>query len=118
MALTINSWSFDQAVYTSGQTITLTVNYTPDTTGGTVDTAADITVTVTDASNTATQASTTDPNTAFPQFTVQSGSPETAEPTTVTVTDDRSTPGAWTLVSNTLTTAAPFTGVAVLTSVA
>ena len=118
MALTINSWSFDQAVYTSGQTITLTVNYTPDTTGGLVATVSDVTVTVTDADNTATQASTSEAGTAFPQFTVDSGSPESAEPTTVTVTDDRATPGAWTLVSNTLSAAAPFTGVAVLTSVA
>jgi hypothetical protein len=117
MALIINSWSFDQPSYTTGQTITLTVNYTPDTTGGTVTTVSDVTVTVSDASNTATQAS--DPtNGGFPQFTVDSGTPETAEPTTVTVTDDRATPGTWTLVSNTLSDAAPFTGVAVLTSVA
>jgi hypothetical protein len=117
MALTINSWGFDQDVYTSGQTITLTVNYTPDTTGGVVATVSDVTVTVSDADNTVTQASDAT-NAGFPQFTVDSGAPETAEPTTVTVTDDRSTPGAWTLVSNTLSTAAPFTGVAVLTSVA
>lgn len=118
MALTINSWSFDQPVYTSGQTITLTVNYTPDTTGGVVDTASDITVTVSDAANTVTQSSSAAEAGAFPQFTVESGAPETAEPTTVTVTDDRATPGAWTLVSNTLSDASPFTGVAVLTSVA
>jgi hypothetical protein len=117
MSLTINSWAFDQDVYTTGQTITLTVDYTPDTTGGLVATVSDITVTVTDADNTATQASVPSPS-AFPQFTVDSGAPEAAEPTTVTVTDDRATPGTWTLVSNTLTDAAPFTGTAVLTSVA
>jgi hypothetical protein len=108
MSLTINSWAFDQDVYTTGQTITLTVDYTPDTTGGLVATVSDIT---------ATQASVPSPS-AFPQFTVDSGAPEAAEPTTVTVTDDRATPGTWTLVSNTLTDAAPFTGTAVLTSVA
>jgi hypothetical protein len=117
MALTINSWSFDQTVYTSGQTITLTVNYTPDTTGGVIATTNDITVTITDAANSVTQTSSASEG-GFPQFTVDSGSPEAPEPTTVTVTDDRTTPGTWTLVSNTLSAAAPFTGVAVLTSVA
>jgi hypothetical protein len=117
MALTINSWSFDQGVYTTGQTITLTVNYTPDTTGGTVATVSDVTVTASDADNTVTQTSSS-ADASFPQFTVDSGSPETAEQATVTVADDRSTPGAWVLVSNTVSDAAPFTGVAVLTSVA
>jgi hypothetical protein len=117
MALTINSWTFDQTVYTSGQTITLTVNYTPDTTGGVVATTNDITVTITDAANTVSQESAANQG-SFPQFTVDSGSPEAPEPTTVTVSDDRTTPGTWTLVSNTLSAVAPFTGVAVLTSVA
>ena len=118
MALTINSWSFDQNLYTTGQTVTLTVDYTSDTTGGTTDTVSDVTVTISDSTNTTTQASAPDGAAPFPQFTVQSGSAESPLPTTVTVTDDRATPGTWTLVSNTQTTAAPFTGVAVLTSVA
>src|SRR3984957_15429814 len=100
MALTINSWSFDQAVYTSGQTITLTVNYTPDTTGGLFATVSDVTVTVTDADNTVTQASTSEAGTAFPQFTVDSGSPEPAEPASGTVADSLATTVGSTLASS------------------
>jgi hypothetical protein len=116
MSLMINSWSFDQPSYTTGQTITLTVDYTPDTTGGTVITVSDITVTATDASNTATAVSTAG-NSDFPAFTVDSGSPETAVEATLTVTDNRTPPGTWTLVSNILSDS-PFAGVAVFTSVA
>lgn len=114
MALTITSWSFDQPVYTTGATITLTINY--DSTDATAaDVASAVTVTVTDSAGTATQASDTSGN--FPEFTVTGTS--TVEPTTVAVSDNRTPAGAWTEVSNVLSgTAAPFTGVAVFTSVA
>jgi hypothetical protein len=115
MSLVINSWSFDQPVYTTGSTITLTVDYTStDTTSTPADTAFNVTVTVADSADSVTN--TSDGSVAFPMFTTSTPGAESADPTTVTVTDNR--PGTWTLVSNTLSAAAPFTGVAVLTSVA
>lgn len=117
MSLVINSWSFDQPVYTTGSTITLTVDYTStDTTSTPTDTAFNVTVTVADSADSVTN--TSDGSVAFPMFTTSAPGTETADPTTLTVTDNRATPGTWTLVSNTLSDAAPFTGVAVLTSVA
>jgi hypothetical protein len=114
MALTITSWSFDQPVYNAGATITLTINYnSTDATASDVSSA--VTVTVTDAAGTATQSS--DTSGSFPEFTVAGAA--TVEPTTVSVSDNRAVPGVWTEVSNTLSgTEAPFTGVAVFTSVA
>jgi hypothetical protein len=114
MALTITSWSFDQPVYNTGAAITLTINY--DSTDATAsDVASAVTVTVTDSAGTATQSSDASGN--FPEFTVAGAS--TVEPTTVAVSDNRPTPGVWTEVSNVLSgTVAPFTGVAVFTSVA
>jgi hypothetical protein len=117
MSLTINSWSFDQPVYAPGATITLTVNYTStDVTSTPSDTAANITVTVSDSADSAVV--TSDGSAAFPMLNTSAPGAETVDPTTVSVTDSRPTPGTWTLVSNTLADAAPFTGVAVLTSVA
>jgi hypothetical protein len=118
MALDITSWSFDEPVYNSGDTITLTINYTStDSTGGTEAVVSAVTVTVTDSAGDATQVS--DGGVNFPNFTVGSTTSAVVDPTTVAVTDNRSTPGTWTEVSNNLSgTEAPFTGVAVFTSVA
>jgi hypothetical protein len=114
VALTITSWAFDQPVYNTGAPITLTINY--DSTDATASAIASaVTVTVTDSAGTATQSS--DVSGSFPEFTVAGAS--TVEPTTIAVIDNRSPAGAWTEVSNILTgTEAPFTGVAVFTSVA
>src|SRR5690242_3535459 len=107
MALSITSMTFDQGVYSPGSTITLTVDYTSDdsTVGDTEFQAA---VTVADAANTAS---------ASAPFMVATGEP-VVMPTTVTATDNRTPAGTWTLASNDLTGTGPFTGVAVLTSVA
>lgn len=114
MALDITSWSFDQPVYNSGAAITLTINYT-STDAAVADVSSAVTVTVTDADNNAAQ--TSDGSGNFPNLEVAGAA--TVEATTVTVSDDRSPAGVWTEVSNVLSgTAAPFTGVAVFTSVA
>jgi hypothetical protein len=115
MALTISGWAFDQPVYNPGATITLTIDYT-STDSSAANVSSAVTVTVSDAvSGAVTQAS--DGSVSFPDFATAGA--VTADPTTVSVSDNRPTPGTWTQVSNTLSgTAAPFTGVAVLTSVA
>jgi hypothetical protein len=114
VALAITSWSFDQAVYNSGDTITLTIDYTStDFTASDVSSA--VTVSVTDSAGTASQ--TSDGSASFPEFSTAGAA--TVDPTTVSVSDNRLTPGVWTEVSNTVSgSAAPFTGVAVFTSVA
>ncbi len=120
MSLSIASFSFDQAAYTTGETITLTVNYTTtDAVGGSTSTAYSATATVADSTNTASAVSTTG-NTDFPFFTVTTGSgTPSADTTTVSATDNRTPAGTWSVVSNTVTgSASPWTGVAVLTSVA
>jgi hypothetical protein len=114
MALDITSWSFDQPVYNSGATITLTINYT-STDVSVADVTSVVTVTVTDADSNVSQTSDSSGN--FPNLEVAGAS--TVEATTVGVSDNRSPVGVWTEVSNVLSgTAAPFTGVAVFTSVA
>lgn len=117
MALTITNWAFDQPVYTSGQMITLTINYTStDFTGGGEPVSSTVTVTVTDEAGDATQ--TSDDSGNFPGFSVN-GSVVVVDPTTAEVTDDRTPPGTWTEVSNVLTgDASPYTGVAVFTTTA
>jgi len=114
MALTITSWVFDQPVYNPGATITLTVNYT-STDGTSANVSSGVMVTVTDSAGSATE--TSDGSVNFPDFATAGA--VTADPTTVSVSDNRTPAGAWTQVSNTLSgSAAPFTGVAVFTSVA
>lgn len=115
MSLTITGWSFDQSVYNPGAVVTLTIDYT-STDSSAADVSSAVTVTVSDATSGAvTQAS--NGSVAFPDFTTAGAA--SADPTTVTVSDNRPTPGTWTQVSNTLSgTAAPFSGVAVFTSVA
>jgi hypothetical protein len=115
MSLTITGWSFDQAVYNPGATITLTIDYT-STDSSAADVSSAVTVTVSDATSGAvTQAS--NGSVAFPDFTTAGA--ESADPTTVTVSDNRSPAGTWNQVSNVLSgSAAPFSGVAVFTSVA
>jgi hypothetical protein len=116
VALTFTSFSFDQPEYNPGQTITLTVDYTSTDLAAASDVTSAVTVTLTDAAGTLAQAS--DGSASFPQFTVATPA-DTAQPVTVTATDNRTAPGTWALVSSTLSgTAAPFTGVAVLTSTA
>lgn len=106
MALNISSATFDKTVYNPGDVVTLTVGYTTDD-SSTVDSTFNAAVTV---SNSADTASVTAP------FEV-SGAVQML-PVTVSVSDDRSPAGAWSVVSNTVTGAGPWDGVAVLTSVA
>lgn len=117
MSLAFTSFTFDQPEYNPGQTITLSVVYTTTDLAAATTVTSAVTAVLTDAtSGSVSQAS--DGSASFPNFVVSnpSGSPE---PVDVTVTDDRTTPGTWTLVSNTVAgTAAPFTGTAVLTSTA
>lgn len=110
MALTFTSLTFDQASYAPGQAITLTVDYTSTDEAPASSVTNAVTVALADAaSGSVTQSQ---------DFTVSTPANE-AEPVTVSATDDRSTPGTWTLVSSALTgTAPPFSGTAVLTSAA
>jgi hypothetical protein len=106
-SLVINSMTFDQSVYNPGSTITLTVNYTSD----------DFTAAAVSSTATATAADSDVSVNQSAAFSVANG-PDTMLPVTVTVTDNRATPGTWTLVSDTVSGSGPWTGVAVLTSVA
>jgi len=107
MALTIQSLNFDKTLYVTGDTIHLTVDYTStDVVSGSAITSA-VAVTVSDTASTASTSS---------NFSVNDG-PPTAEPTTVSATDNRTAPGVWSVSSNVVSGTAPtFTGVAVLTS--
>jgi hypothetical protein len=107
MSLSITSATFDQAVYDPGDTITLTVDYS-STDSAPADVISTVTVTATDASGTATSPAT---------LTVAGGSQQ-AEPVTVSASDSRVPSGTWTVISNTVSGTGPFTGVAVLTSLA
>lgn len=112
--LAFTSFAFDQATYTPGQAVTLTVSYTSDDLDPGTSVSTAVSVALSDTGNTVSQSS--DGSAAFPGFTTvtASGAPL---PVTVTVSDPR--PGTWTLVSNSFSgDAAPFTGTAVLTSVA
>ena len=112
--LTISGFTFDKDVYNPGDPVQLTVSYTSDDLDPGTSVANVITVAVSDAANTVSQSS--DGTATFPDLTVEtpSGSPQA---TSVSATDPR--PGTWTLVSNAFSgDAAPFTGTAVLTSVA
>jgi len=117
MSLAFTSFAFDQPEYAPGAVITLTVEYSSSDLEAASSVASAVTASLSDStSGTVTQAS--DGSAAFPDFTVSTPA-STAEPVTVSATDNRTAPGTWTLVSNTLSgTAAPFTGVAVLTSTA
>jgi hypothetical protein len=108
MSLSITSLTFDKSAYNPGDVITLTVDYTSDDATSGAESVFNASVTITDAVNTATGSA--------PLTVDATGA---AQPTTVSASDDRSPSGTWTLVSNDLTgTAAPFAGVAVLTSAA
>lgn len=114
MSLTFSSFNFDKPLYNQDDPINLTVTYTSDDldSGTTVTTA--VSVALSDVSNTATQVS--DGSAAFPEFSVEtpSGAPQAVS---VTATDPR--PGTWILVSNSFAgDSAPFTGTALLSSVA
>ena len=117
MSLAFVSFAFDAPEYNPGQAINLTVNYTSSDLASAASVASAVTVTLTDAASGAvTQASDTSGN--FPDLTVTAPSAG-AQPTSVSASDSRATPGTWTLVSNTISgDAAPFTGVAVLSSTA
>jgi hypothetical protein len=107
--LTIGTMSFDKSLYNPGDTITFTVNYTSTDFTGTPNQNFEATATVSDT------VSTTSSSLGF----AVAGTGETVLPTTVSATDNRPTPGTWTLVSNVISGTAPtWTGVAVLTSVA
>jgi len=110
MALSITSINFDKAVYNSGDTITATVVYTSTDSAAAPDLSSVLTVTVADAA----------PSTVSQDATFAvAGSGATPLPTTVSALDNRVPQGVWTLVSNDLSgTASPWTGSAVLTSVA
>ena len=114
MALTITGWTFDQPVYNPGATITLTVNYS--STDETIsNVSSSVLVTMTDSAGSASQ--TSDGSVNFPDFATAGA--VTADPTTVSVSDNRSPAGTWTEVSNTLSgTVSPFAGVAIFSSVA
>lgn len=105
-SLSITSLSFDKAAYNPGDIITLTVDYTTDDSTAAA-TSFETAVTATDADGTATQSG---------PFTVN-GAAEPM-PVTVTATDNRPSPGTWTLASNVVTGTGPWSGIAVLTSVA
>jgi hypothetical protein len=117
MSLSIMSWSFDKGLYNPGDTMTLTVNYTTtDTTGGQGDVAFPITVALSDASSSVSLTSTGAID--FPDFTLNEGA-VSPQLTTVSVSDARTPPGTWALVSNTISTSvSPYPGTAVFTSVA
>ena len=116
MSLSFTNWSFDQASYVPGSTITLTVNYSSDDLVPDVDVVSAVTVAISDAAGTASQSSDTSGN--FPSFTVAPVS-DTPQPTTVVASDTQTPPGVWTLVSNTFSgSVAPFAGIAILSGVA
>jgi hypothetical protein len=98
--------SFDQSVYNPGAVITLTVDYTTDDSTGGGNIVSEVTAVVSDSENSASSTG---------SFTVDSG-PATPLPITVTASDNRPSPGTWTLTSNDVTGSGPWTGVAVLTS--
>jgi uncharacterized protein YfaS (alpha-2-macroglobulin family) len=106
MSLAITSMTFDQAVYNPGDTITLTVIYT-STDAASSDVGSTVTATVTDASTSASQSGT---------LTVAAAG--AMLPVTAAATDTRTPSGTWTLASDTVTGSNPWTGTAVLTSVA
>jgi hypothetical protein len=117
MSLAFISFSFDQPSYSPGQTINLTVVYTSTDLAAASSVASAVSVTLNDsASGSVAQAS--DGSAAFPMFATAIPA-DSAQPVTVSATDNRATPGAWAVVSNSLAgDAAPFTGTAVLTSTA
>lgn len=117
MSLAFTSFAFDKAVYNPGDAITLTVVFTSDDVVPAASVASAVSVTLSDdASGSVTQ--TSDGSAAFPDFSVETVS-DTAQPVNVSATDTRTPSGTWTVQSNSFAgTAAPFTGTAVLTSVA
>lgn len=114
MALSFTSWSFDAVSYAPGATVTLTVGYTSTDVADASDVANAVTVTLADAASGSVSQSSDDSGN-FPSFNV--ATPGTgAEPVTVSAVGGAN---PWTVVSNDLTgDASPFTGSAVLTSVA
>jgi hypothetical protein len=116
MSLAFTSWSFDAASYSSGQTITLTVEYTSTDVVPDATVANAVTLSLSDSASSISQSSDTSGN--FPSFETEAVS-NTAQPTTISATDSRSPSGTWTVVSNNIdSTQTPFAGTAVLTSVA
>jgi len=100
--------SFDKAVYNPGDVITLTVDYGTDDSAGGGNIVSEVTAVVSDSENSASSTS---------SFTVDSG-PATPLPTSVSASDNRPSPGTWALGSNDISGSGPWTGVAVLTSMA
>lgn len=116
MSLSITSFNFDKTIYNPGDTITLTVGYSTDDVAAGTSVSTAVTANAFNTADTASQ--TSDGSASFPMFTVETldGAPLAVS---VNVTDPR--PGTWTQVSNSFdagVTAAPFTGTAVLSSVA
>ena len=117
MALTFTSWSFDSASYAPGATITLTVSYSSTDEDAATDVASAVTATLSDSTSGSVSQS-SDASGNFPEFTVSTPA-NAAEAVTVSATDNRATPGVWTVVSNEFAAGGPpFEGTAVLTSVA
>lgn len=120
MALVFTSFVFDRtpAVYSPGEPITLTVSFTSDDVVPPSEIASAVTVALSDQAS-GTVSMTSDGSASFPGFSVASSS-ETVEPATVEASDNRATPGTWTVAQPPVFTgsAAPFAGTAVLTSVA
>jgi len=116
MSLAFTSFSFDKTLYNPLDVITLTVEYVSSDTAAASSVASAVTVVLADSTGTASQAS--DGSAVFPDFTT--AIPATgAEPVTVSASDSRTPSGTWTVASNSFTgSTAPFTGTAVLTSVA
>lgn len=116
MTLAFTSWSFDKPVYTPGEPITLTVEFTSSDLVSSAAVASAVTVVLSDAAGQATQASDASGN--FPEFSTQASS-DTPQPVTASATDSRTPSGTWTAGPVTFTgAAAPFSGTAVLTSTA
>ena len=117
MSLSFTSWSFDAAQYSPGSTITLTVQYSSTDELPADEITSAVTVAATDATS-GTVSQTSDVSGNFPPFTVATAS-SAPEPVEVSASDARTAPGTWALVSNAFTTtASPFLGTAVLTSLA
>lgn len=114
MSLVFQSFVFGKVTYAPGDPVSLTVNYASDDLDPGTSVVTAVTAMLSDAAGTVSQ--TSDGSASFPNLVVEtpSGNPMTTD---LTATDTR--PGTWTLASNSFSgSAAPFQGVAVLTSVA
>jgi hypothetical protein len=114
MSLAFTSFVFDKNIYAPGEPVQLTVTYTSDDLNPGTSVVTAVSVALSNAAGTVSQVS--DGSASFPDLTVETPS-GTPLATSVSATDPR--PGTWTLISNVFSgSAAPFTGTAVLTSVA